>query len=190
MDLRTERAHINTGYDWWQSNLGEAVAWFEYDAVNSSSHSVYDEPTVDATRIWKPVIFVPVLWVIRSEDDELNTEEGRTTTDTLRLAVPMDTLRKVGLSKPDDAARHLRDLIVYNRTYWNVGSYQRRGRLRSSNVIVGVNCTRVYESDDMPFDSLPAMPDNGLVTRPGGFPTDGYAAQSFPDYEKPAFPGT
>lgn len=187
MDLRRERSHIERkGFRYIQDTVGESVLWIEYDAFNSSSHNVYDEPTIGAGRAWKPPVLVPALWVNESEDSRSNSPEGRLPTNALRLGVTLTALTKAGISVPDDYRRHLNDVLFYRRNFWKVSDYQIRGRLRRS-IIVGVAASQVKVDDDMPFDTLPDI--NGLLTtvRPAGFPSDGYVNQTFNEHELPAY---
>ena len=188
MDLNLELEHIiRKGYDWYQANLGEVVIWFEYDAVNSEFDHVYDEPSMDAQRKWRPPVLVPTLWVSEEEDDRTNNCDGRLVTPDIRLAVPMRTLTEVGLSAPRNASRHHNDLLVYRGNYWTVNAYQIRGRMRTDYVIVGVTATLVDIESDMVYDELPDI--NGLVMEkaPQGFPSDGFRNQTFDEHDLPAF---
>lgn len=188
VDLARERRMIQRrGYDWYTHNLGETVLWFEYDAVQSDYHPVYDEDSVEASRVWRPGILVPVLWANKTEGDRRPTPEGRQVTPSLRLAVPVDQLRSVGLSSPMDAARHLNDVVVYARTQWLVESYQLRGRLRDS-VVVGVNCVKIFPEDEMNLGVPPAYIGLASTQRPRGFPSDA-APQEWPEHIAPALGG-
>lgn len=183
VDIRRERAYIDRkGYKFIQDVVGEAVLWLEYDALHSASHHVYDEPTEGATRAWKPPILVPALWVNETEGARENSADGRMVTNTLRLAVSVSTLTAVGLSGPTDSRRHINDMLVYRRNYWRVDDYQIRGRLRKS-IIVGITATQVLVDDDMPFDVLPSIDGLLSTVRPMGFPTDGYANQTFNEHD-------
>lgn len=185
MDLAHELDHINEkGYGWFQENLGEAVIWFEYDAVNSEYDNVYDEPSLTETRVWRPGIIVPALWVNELEDTQRSDGDAKRIISSLRLAVPVKTFREVGLSSPLDTRRHLNDLIVYRRNYWTVAQYTPRGRMRDS-AIVGISAAQV-NTDDMPFDTLPSFAGLDATDRPKGFPSDGFAGMTFPEHELPA----
>lgn len=187
VDIRREREHIQRkGFDYVQATYGEAILWLEFDALNSEYDQVYDEPSVDAQRSWKPPILVPVQFANETEDSRANNRDGRLPTNSIRFAVSMRDLRRVGLSAPEDSRRHLNDLLVYRGNFWRVGDYQKRGRLRET-MIVGITATQVLVDDDMPFDTLPSI--NGLAStvRPRGPQTDGYPTQDFPEHELPAF---
>lgn len=188
VDLARERRMIDRrGYDWYTHNLGETVIWFEYDAVESEYHPVYDEDSVGGTRRWRPGILVPVLWANKTEGDRVVTPEGRQVIPTLRLAVPVSQLRRVGLSSPMDAARHLNDVLVYGRTQWLVESYQLRGRLRDS-VVVGVNCVKIFPEDEMSLGVPPDYVGLASTQRPRGFPSDA-PPQEWPEHVLPALGG-
>jgi hypothetical protein len=187
VDIRRELEHIERkGAKFIEEVIGEAVVWFEYDAVLSAYDHVYDEPSMTEKRIWNSPILVPVLWVSITQGDRVNEHQGRLVTDSLRLGVSMRRLRDVGLSDPDDNRRHLNDLLLYRRRLWTVSVYAKRGRLRDT-VNLDVTATEVHE-DDMPFDSLPTFNGISFGDRPMGFPSSEYDDQSFPLHELPASP--
>lgn len=187
MDIRREReAIIRKGFDYMQETIGEAVLWLEYDSLHSEIDAVYDEPSATAERMWKTPILVPVLFANETENIRANNRDGRLTTNSIRFSVPFRTLRRVGLSAPEDSRRHLNDMVLYRRNYWRIGRYEKSGRLRETT-IVGVTATQIRVDDDMPFDTLPQI--NGLAStvRPQGPQSDGYLTQTFDEHEKPAY---
>lgn len=185
MDLGRERDRIQRGFEWYQNNLGEALAWFEFDAAASQFHHVYDEPTEGAATKWRPPIIVPVLWVNELEPPRENTPDGVLLTPSLRFAVPAQTLTDCGVSSPMDFRRHLHDLVVYRRSFWSITSYNLHGRLRAPEII-GVTAARRNVDDDMPFDQIPDLTGLGSTMRPSGHLNDGFEGQYFPNHELPA----
>jgi hypothetical protein len=187
VDIRREREMIRRkGFDFAQKTVGEAVLWIEYDALNSETHNVYDEPTIGAGRAWKSPILVPVQWVNESEAGRANDVAGRLPTDSIRFAVDMRTLRRCGLSAPEDSRRHLNDLIVYRRNFWRVGDYQKLGRLRETTM-VGVRASQIHAGDDMPWGDLPVIDGLLSTVRPQGPQNDAYPTQTFDNHERPAY---
>lgn len=185
MDLAHERSHIRKVYTQYRNGFGEAVIWWEYDAVNSEFDDVYDEDALGgAARAWKTPVIVPALWVNEIEGSKVIDLDGRQVVPELRLAASIDTLRDVGLSSPNLADRHLNDLVGYRGTYWKVTGYQIRGRLRD-NMIVGVTAAKVFIHDEFPNNAPPTFPGFPTADMPKGFPTDA-PAQSWPDHELPA----
>lgn len=185
MDLDRERAYIQRkGYDWYQSKLGEALIWFEFDAVVSEYHPVYDEPSLDEKRRWRHPILLPVLWVNEEEQARNNDPQGRLVTPSIRFAVGVRTMRDSGISTPTQADRHLNDIVVYKGYYWAITDYQIRGRMHD-HVIVGVTASRINVDSDMPFDDLPDINGITLEDAPQGFPSDAPNAQWF-EHELPA----
>lgn len=186
MDIRRERAHVKRkGFDFVQQTVGEAILWFEYDAVRSDYHDVYHEDSVTESRSWRPGILVPALWVNITQGVENPSEEGRLVVDTLRLAVSIDALRRTGVSNPSDSRRHLNDIIVYGGSQWNIRTYEKRGRLRDT-MLVAVNAVRINEGDEHSMDGLPGFDDLEDQDVDEGFPTDDFDDQVYPDYPLPA----
>ena len=184
MDLQRELGLLQRrGYDFYQQKMGEVVLWFEYVAEEHTGDSIFDE----GGRTYRPPCDVPVLWVTETEDYERNTEAARRVTPTLRFAVSVQAMRRSGVSDPTSSRRHLNDVVVYKSTYWSVGSYDIHGRLGQSDVIIGVNATKIHPSDDMVFDTLPDFGGIDATTRPRGDLTDDY--HEWPEQFLPASGG-
>lgn len=184
MDLAHERAHIRKVYGQYQNSMGEAVVWWEYDAVDSAYDPVYDEDAMDGARSWKTGLLVPAMWVNEIEGAKTQSLDGRQVRPELRLAISVETMRQVGISSPNLADRHLNDLIGYRGTYWKVTGYQIRGRLRD-NLIVGVTAVKVFISDEWPNADPPTFPGFPTTDMPKGFPTDA-SERTWPQHELPA----
>lgn len=186
VDIRRELEHIERkGARFVEETIGEAIVWWEYDAVNSAYDHVYDEPSMTEKRVWKPAIIVPVQWISITQGDRRMETQGRMVTDYLRFGISIRRLRDVGLSDPSDHRRHLNDLILYRRRLWAISVYAFRGRIRDY-VNVDVAATEIHE-DDMPFDTLPTFDSIAFVDRPKGFPSSEFEDQSFPEHELPAY---
>ena len=152
MDTRRELFAIRRScLGWYQSNLGEGVLWYEFDAEHSTFSSVFDE----GGRTYAKAIGVPVLWVIENEDDEENPPEGGRFNPTLRFAVDVAQIRRSGVSDVLDAARHQNDIVLFHRTLWSVNAYQIRGRMGGHSIVIGVECERVSPDEDFIFDHIP-----------------------------------
>ena len=152
MDTRRELDYIRRrGLGWYQSNLGEGVLWYEFDAEHSTFSSIFEE----GGRTYAKAIGVPVLWVIENEDDEENPPEGGRYNPTLRFAVDVGQIRRSGVSDVMDAERHQNDIVLYHRTLWTINAYQIRGRMGGHSVIIGVECERVSPDEDFIFDHIP-----------------------------------
>lgn len=187
VDIRREVEHIQRkGMDFVERTTGEAVLWFEYDAVGSEMHPVYDEDSLTEYRKWRPGILVPTLFCQITEGNEEPDREGRIVTATLRCAVSMERLRETGVSNPTDSRRHLNDVLVYAGWQWNVRSYDRRARLRDT-LVVGVNAVRIRPEDEFPLGQPPTFVGFDTSVRDRGFPDD--RDQTWSEYELPAYQG-
>jgi len=179
MDLRQEIEHIfKNGYDWYQRNLGEAVVWHEYDSLNTTYHGTYDE----GGRHYTAGIYLPVLWVIVTEDRVTPANEGRKPTERIALAVSARTMDMSGVSDPEDYTRHLNDVIRYDERLWKVTEFHIRGRV-PTEVIIGVTGTQIYSDEEMTFDDLP--PGMDLAGNHRSMPYPQGAVQEFPFHDAP-----
>lgn len=165
-DARRESAHIQREFARFQSKVGEAVIWFQFDPVNSNYDPVYNE----GGRVWKRGLSVGVMWIDQGEAPEQYLPEGRRTRVTLRFTVSAQAIieARIGLQEAhghrvfdqglmgdgwfDD---RLNDIVYYDGRFWEVNNFQIRGRLQQDNIL-GVTCTETYPEDEYTWDFPPA----------------------------------
>ena len=138
MDTRREVREIWKHFDRYQADVGESILYYMFDADESEYDRVYDE----GYRRYKPAIAIPFLWVDQSEAPEDYAPEGRRPTQRLRLAVSANKLWEAGISvteahgnridefSPSEVWRIDRnhDIMLYDARYYEVASYNIRGR--------------------------------------------------------------
>ncbi len=183
LDVRRELRRIERHYERFQETVGEGVLWYEFSGETSGDSDTYLN---EGGREWRAALAIPALWVSEYEADQEGAAEGRRYTPTLRFAMGVAAVRQAGLSDPEDARRHLNDLVQYQRTLWSVGSYQIRGRLRNEPAIIGVAATKLFPSEDMIYDTLPPGIPHKYTERsvPRSSTDDSYMV--FPDHDLPA----
>lgn len=178
---RVELSHVRRQLKWYQRQHGETVLWYELDG----KASVYDEVFNVRNKVYRDPVAVPALWVIYNEDTQESMAEGSRHVPALQLAVSMWEFRRLGISDPYDFERHLNDLVVYYGEYFSVGEYSPQGRLWRDDVVIAVNCLRVYPEEELVGSEIPDAdivaesdrPSRGInITEP----------QTFLYYEPPA----
>ncbi len=153
MDVRRELRHINDEYRRFGEKIGETILWYEFDREASDIHPVYD---VGLQRIFKRPKLVPVLWVTQAEGNDANTPQGDKPTGSLQFAMSYEAARDSGLRSPSESTAHLYDLVYYDGRFFDVRTYQVRGRTQA-DVIIGVAGTEVFLSEEYVFDRPPAV---------------------------------
>jgi hypothetical protein len=165
MDPRREVREIWKHFDRYQTDIGEAIIYFKFDASASNYDDVYDE----AYRRYESGLRIPILWVDQSEATEDYAAEGRRPTQRIRLAVSAKQLHEAGISvtevhgnrltdgSPSLVWRYERvnDVFYYDNRYYEVSAFQIRGRAKGEDVIVGITGIETYPSDDQLFDFEP-----------------------------------
>ena len=165
MDPRREVREIWKHFERYQTDIGEAIIYFKFDASASNYDDVYDE----AYRRYESGLRIPILWVDQSEATEDYAAEGRRPTQRIRLAVSAKQLHEAGISvtevhgnrttdgSPSLVWRYERvnDVFYYDNRYYEVSAFQIRGRAKGEDVIVGVTGIETYPSDDQLFDFEP-----------------------------------
>jgi hypothetical protein len=165
MDVRREAREIWKHFERYQTDIGEAVIYFKFDASLSSYDLVYDE----GYRHYERGLRIPILWVDQSEATEDYAAEGRRPTQRIRLAVSAKQLHEAGISvtevhgnrltdgSPSLVWRYERvnDVFYYDNRYYEVSAFQIRGRVKGEDVIVGITGIETYPSDDQLFDFEP-----------------------------------
>lgn len=181
-DMRRELAHIQKGFRAYQERFGEGVIWYELNADDSNFNDIFNARGIKYMK----GIAVPVLWITEMEADQQADQAGQRSVGTLRFAVPFQTLREVGLSDPQDYDRHLNDVVLYERTFYRIGSYQPQGRVAREDLIVGVRAVKTFPEEDMVYDEIPEpeLDDFNETVRPHGDFVDYY--QQWENYEPPA----
>jgi hypothetical protein len=165
MDPRREVREIWKHFERYQTDIGEAIIYFKFDASASNYDDVYDE----AYRRYESGLRIPILWVDQSEATEDYAAEGRRPTQRIRLAVSAKQLHEAGISvtevhgnrltdgSPSLVWRYERvnDVFYYDNRYYEVSAFQIRGRAKGEDVIVGITGIETYPSDDQLFDFEP-----------------------------------
>ena len=165
MDVRREAREIWKHFGRYTSDIGEGCIYYRFDATNSEYDRVYDE----GYRKYHIGIKIPILWVDQSEAPEDYAAEGRRPTQRIRLAVSASALHEAGVSVTEAHGNRLtdgspslvwrydrnHDILYYDNRYYEVASFQIRGRLKGEDVIVGITGIETYPGDDMRFDFKP-----------------------------------
>lgn len=179
MDLRQEYTHIfNNGLAWYQRNLGAAVIWHEFDSENTEYHPTFDE----GGRHYTAGVYVPVLWVIVSEDRATRTDEGRKPTERITMAISARALDQSGVSDPDDYNRRLNDIARYDGRLWKITDFNIRGKDPDA-IIIGVKGTQIYSDEELTFDELPPGMELAGNHRSPNYPNRDF--QDFPFHDAP-----
>lgn len=167
IDLRREQNHVFKEMDRYQNKIGEGIVWFKFDTESS-----YDRVYNEGGKHYLPGIAVPVLWVDQIEDNETYSDVGRRPTQRLRTAVSARTMNEVGIgaeeahggrmwdTKPDGKPwwdDRLNDILYYDGRFYEVSSFQIRGRMRADSVI-GVSAIETQLEDDRIWDLFPGTP--------------------------------
>jgi len=168
MDVRREARQIWKHFDSYTTDIGESLVYFKFDATLSAYDRVYDE----GYRKYDKGVKIPILWVDQSEATEDYAPEGRRPTQRLRLAVSAFKLHEAGISVTEAHGNRLtdgspslvwrydrvHDIMYYDGRYYEVSSFQIRGRVKGEDVIIGITGIETYPSDDMMFDFAPGLP--------------------------------
>jgi hypothetical protein len=168
MDTRREVREIFKHFTRYERDMGETVIYYAFDAELSNYDRVYDE----GYRRYRQGIRIPFLWVDQSEAPEDYAPEGRRPTQRLRIAVSALRLFEAGISvseahgnrlgdvSPSTVWRYDRnhDIMLYDSRYYEVASYNIRGRVKGEDVIIGLTGIETFPSDDMIFDFTPGSP--------------------------------
>lgn len=108
----------------YQRTWGEYVLWFEYDAMASSKHQVYDE---GPSRVWYPPVTLPVIFLDFRQDDPIDAEEGfyvlSTASVCFQVTESMDRFRV----NPLLTAGHFRDRFQYDNNIYRITKYEKQG---------------------------------------------------------------
>jgi hypothetical protein len=160
--MRQELANLNKHYRRYSERNGEGVLWYEFAGQKSSADDVFDE----GGRKYEPAIGMQCLWVTETEDPEVDSREGRRPTSTIRGAFSVQVARQSGLSDPIEYTRHLNDILLYNRKFFSIGSYEIQGRVHRQDVIIGFTGIQIYPDEDMVYDLLPDLAEPGDTSRP------------------------
>lgn len=165
MDIRREVREVWKHFGRYQDDVGETIIYYRFDVENSAYDNVYDE----GFRRYEPGVWIPILWVDESEATEDYAPEGRRPTQRVRVAVSALDVHQAGLSvaevhgnrltdeSPSIVWRYDRvhDIFYYSNRYYEVSSFQVRGRAKGEDVIVGITGIETYPEDDALFDYLP-----------------------------------
>lgn len=158
MDLRREAKFFNRTVRRYQSTIGEAVVWYQYD-ITSAYHPVYNE---GPDRKWLAPIVVPVMHVVEIEDSERDTPEGRQPTQRISFDLLAQTAQQVGFVDPRSSAPHLNDIVAYDGRYYELRVYQDQGRMRQ-DLIVHVEGVEVFLSEEYNFDTFPSTWEGNVL---------------------------
>jgi hypothetical protein len=147
--------------------VGEALLYYRFDTENSTWDRVYDE----GFRRYHTAVRVPLLWVDQQEATEDYMPEGRRPTQHLRVAVAARDMYEAGISvteahgnrlqdpdpggNPDWREDRNNDIMYYDGRYYEVSSFQIRGRVKGEDVVIGITGIEVYRDDDLILDLQP-----------------------------------
>lgn len=166
MDSRREANQIFKQLDRFQVNEGESIVWFKFDTT-STYGGVYDE----GGKTYKVGVIVPVMWVDQIEDNKTYSAEGRRPTERIHFSVSARTLIECGVdatevhggriddtktNKPWHDDDRLNDVLYYDSRWWEVDNMQIRGRIKGTDVIVGVTGIETMLEDERVWDLFPS----------------------------------
>ena len=165
MDPRREVRQIHKHFGRYHQDIGEAVIYFRFNAVDSAYDSVYDE----GYRQYLPGVRMPILWVDQMEAMENYAPEGRRPTTRIRLAVSAQSMHECGISiteasgnqltdvSPSEVWREdrMHDIFYYDGRFFEVSGFQIRGRVKGEDVIMGMTGIETFPADDAILDNLP-----------------------------------
>ena len=165
MDTRREVREIWKHFGRFESDMGESLLYYAFDAEDSEYDRVYDE----GYRKYRPAMKIPILWVDQSEAPEDYAPEGRRPTQRLRCAVSAIKLWEAGISVTESHGNRLQDtspseiwrfdrnhdILFYDGRYYEVASYNIRGRANGEDVIIGITGIETFPADDMFMDYAP-----------------------------------
>lgn len=154
MDPRRELAAVNRHLDEYSRVVGDDVLWAPFDAANTTSDPVYDEP---GARAYLTPVRVRTLWVNKVEADKrYENGERYDVFDHLTAAVSLNAIRNYGIPVPTDDTKRIYDLWKYRGQYWSIDDWEFIGRLAGDDTIIGIRAVQVQFSADFPFEkSLP-----------------------------------
>jgi hypothetical protein len=178
MDPRLEVREIWKHMNRYHNTIGETILYYQFDAENSHYDRVYDE----GYRRYHVAVRIPVLWLDQQEATEDYSPEGRRPTQRLRLSVSAQSMYEAGISVTETHGNRLQDIspseiwredrmhdiLYYDGRYYEISSFQIRGRVKGEDVIIGITSIETFPDDDMIFDFTPGAP---VVLLP---PTTGY----------------
>ena len=165
MDPRREARQIWKHMKRYQSDIGETIIYYKFDVDASTYDEVYDE----GYRRYETGIRIPILWVDQSESPEDYAAEGRRPTQRVRLAVSARDIHEGGISvtevhgnrltdgSPSTVWRYDRvnDIFYYDNRFYEVSSFQIRGRVKGEDVIIGITGIETFPEDDALMDFTP-----------------------------------
>jgi hypothetical protein len=161
MDVRRELDLINKHFRRHREIASEAVIWYEFLPLGSSSagsiyDDVYDEGVKGAGgKSYGPGITLPVMLVSETEDQRRSIPEGRQVVQTIDMFIAIKDMREAGISAPWEYRYHLNDMFVYDGRYYQVFDYKVRGRLKD-DVFVLVQGIEIYINQEYTND--PGLP--------------------------------
>lgn len=130
---------INRSFRRYQRTVGQIVTWYEWDPTSSGVTGTYDE----GSRGWKPPRPMPILHLVRDEEEQVPREEGFITTGRVHLTASPEQLRRAGMSDPYDSRRHLHDRFLWDNEVWEVRTWRLQGRLVNFETVIGIDAQRV-----------------------------------------------
>jgi hypothetical protein len=166
VDMRREVREIWKHYKRYHADVGETIIYYRFAAKESDYDDVYDE----GYRRYHKGVRIGILWVDQSEAPEDYSPEGRRPTMRIRLAVSAQDLYEAGVSvteahgnritdvSPNNEWRddRVHDMFYYDNRYWEVSSFQIRGRAKGEDVIIGITGIETFPDDDMLLDFQPS----------------------------------
>lgn len=142
--IKSERESIHEGMRQRQHEIGRTVLWFDFDVVASQQGGVYAEPGPLGGRRWRAPIYLPVLWVIRTEGDPQRTERGYfAPARGLRASFSYRQAERAGMPDPGDYQRHHHARLIYRGGVYRVDSYQTQGEVQDESTVVGIVASEV-----------------------------------------------
>lgn len=143
MDLRIERQqalrHTRRAERYFRLSIG----WAVYDPARRSSDDVYDI----GQATYRPLLWVPVLWLNEMEADNIRTPEGRQLARQISFGVTMDAATQAGVPDVENAPERLNDVIVHEGGAYRIDSYEPTGNWPRNPMAMQVDCERIYDWD-------------------------------------------
>ena len=112
---------------------GESILWFEYDAMSSTKHDIYDE---GPSRIWHPPTILPVMFLDFRQDDPMDAEEGFYVLSTASVCFSVTEANDRFRIGPLNTAAHFRDRFSYDNNVYRVTKYEKQGFVNGTYLTV------------------------------------------------------
>jgi hypothetical protein len=119
----------------YQRTWGETVLYFEYDAMSSTKHDVYDE---GPSRVWYPPFMLPVMFLDFRQDDPQDTQSGFYVSSTASICFQVTEAMDRFKTSPLYTAADFRDRFSYDNFVYGVTKYEKQGFVHGTYLTVSV----------------------------------------------------